>query len=115
MRVTLHSLLREGREVDYEVAHRRVPDDLLAALRRVGIREWAIWRSGTNLFHVVDCDDFEAALRQLADDPVDQRWQETMSAFVEGFARNPDGTAGMALRHVWTLSEQAHQTETDGS
>ncbi|HEX6686839.1 MAG TPA: L-rhamnose mutarotase [Candidatus Limnocylindrales bacterium] len=107
MWIALHSLLRDGQELGYEAAHERIPDDLLASLQRVGIREWRIWRSGGNLFHLVDCDDFEAALRQLADDPADKRWQEEMAAFVERFAENPDGVAQMALRHVWTLSEQA--------
>lgn len=107
MRVALHSFLREGQELAYEDAHRVIPPDLLAALQRVGITEWSIWRSGNHLFHLVDCEDFAAALTQLAGDPVDQRWQETMSAYVEGFATNPEGAGGQGLRHVWTLSEQA--------
>jgi hypothetical protein len=43
----------------------------------------------------------------LADDPVDQRWQQHMSQFVESFAQNPEGLAGQSLRHVWTMTEQA--------
>jgi L-rhamnose mutarotase len=107
MRIALHSFLHSGQELGYEQAHRVIPDDLLAALRRAGIRDWAIWRDGQDLFHIVDCDDFDAAQRALADDPVNQRWQETMSAYVARFAENPEGAAGVALRHVWTLSEQA--------
>jgi L-rhamnose mutarotase len=107
MRIALHSFLHPGQELGYEQAHRTIPDDLLAALQRAGIRDWAIWRDGRDLFHIVDCDDFDAAQRALADDPVNQRWQQTMSAYVARFADNPDGAAGMALRHVWTLSEQA--------
>jgi L-rhamnose mutarotase len=111
MRVALHSFLHDGRELDYEAAHQQVPAELLASLQRVGIREWIIWRSGNSLFHLVECDDFDAAIRQLADDPVDQRWQRVMSSYVEGFAQNPAGAAGMALRQVWTLSEQASAAE----
>jgi L-rhamnose mutarotase len=107
MRIALHSVLHDGAELGYEQAHRVVPDDLLAALRRAGIRDWAIWRDGRDLFHVVDCDDFDAAQRALADDPVNQRWQETMAAYVARFTENPEGAAGMGLRHVWTLREQA--------
>ncbi len=113
MGVALHSLLRHGQELGYEAAHERIPDDLLALLQRVGIRDWRIWRSGADLFHLVDCDDFEGALRRLAEDPVDKRWQETMAAYVEGFADNPDGVAGMGLRHVWSLSEQAASTKDE--
>jgi L-rhamnose mutarotase len=107
MRIALHSFLHSGQELGYEQAHQVIPDDLLAALRRAGIRDWAIWRDGQDLFHIVDCDDFDSAQRALADDPANQRWQETMSAYVARFAENPEGAAGVALRHVWTLSEQA--------
>lgn len=107
MRIALHSFLHPGQELGYEQAHQTIPDDLLAALQRAGIRDWAIWRDGQDLFHLVDCDDFDAAQRALAGDPVNQRWQQTMSAYVARFAENPDGAAGMGLRHVWTLSEQA--------
>ncbi|WP_422771100.1 L-rhamnose mutarotase [Plantactinospora sp. WMMC1484] len=107
MRVALHSFLHDGRETGYEEAHRTVPDDLLAALQRVGITEWVIWRSGRHLFHLVDCADFAAAMRELDGDPVNQRWQEFMAGYVERFAEDPDGAAGLGLRHVWTLTEQA--------
>jgi L-rhamnose mutarotase len=113
MWVALHSVLRPGQGRGYEAAHERIPDDLLALLQRVGIRDWRIWRSGSDLFHLVDCDDFEGALRQLADDPVDQRWQQAMAVYLEGFAANPNGVAGMGLRHVWSLSEQAASTKDE--
>ncbi|MEW9516123.1 L-rhamnose mutarotase [Streptomyces tubercidicus] len=107
MRIALHSRLHEGRELAYEAAHRTVPADLLAALQQVGITEWVIWRSGQDLFHVVECADFDAAMRELTDREVNQRWQEAMKAYVASFAQNPEGAAGLGLRHVWTLSEQA--------
>ncbi len=43
----------------------------------------------------------------LEHDPVNERWQAHMAAFVDHFEGDPDGAAGMGLRHVWTLSEQA--------
>ncbi|TWD80396.1 L-rhamnose mutarotase [Kribbella amoyensis] len=105
-RLALHSRLLPGTEESYEREHARVWPELIAVMRAAGIRDWSIWRSGRDLFHLVDCDDFEAAVAVLATDPVDQRWQQHMSQFVEGFAANPDGAAGQALRHVWTMSEQ---------
>jgi L-rhamnose mutarotase len=107
VRIALHSRLQDGQELAYEDAHRTIPDDLVAAFREVGITDWTIWRSGRDLFHLVDCADFEAALRRLAGDPADQRWQQTMRAYVAGFAEHPEGVAGMGLRHVWSLSGQA--------
>lgn len=107
MKVALHSLLRDGQETAYEEEHRTVPADLLLALQRAGIRDWTIWRSGSHLFHVVDSDDFSGAMDQLADHPVNHRWQEHMASFVDRFEENPDGEAGLGLRHVWTMTAQS--------
>ena len=105
-RLALHSRLIPGTEEAYEIEHARVWPELIAVMRTAGITDWSIWRSGRDLFHLVECDDFEAAVAQLKQDPVDQRWQQHMSQFVEGFAENPEGVAGQSLRHVWTMSEQ---------
>lgn len=104
--IALHSRLIEGTETAYETEHATVWPELITAMQRAGITDWRIWRSGRDLFHLVDCDDFDAALKQLATDPDDQRWQRHMSRFVEEFAENPDGAGGRGLRHIWSLSEQ---------
>jgi L-rhamnose mutarotase len=103
-RLALHSRLIPGTEEAYEREHARVWPELITVMNRAGIRDWSIWRSGRDLFHLVDCDDYPAAVAQLANDPVDQRWQTHMSQFVESFAQNEDGT--QPLNHVWTMSEQ---------
>jgi L-rhamnose mutarotase len=97
----LHSVLKPGREADYDRVHARVPDELLSALKESGIRDWRIWRSGRNLFHLVECDDFDAALRALADDPRNQRWQAFIGDYVDHFEDPADG-----LPLVWQLSAQ---------
>ena len=104
--IALHSRLAEGSETAYDTEHATVWPELITAMQRAGIADWRIWRSGRDLFHLVDCDDFDAALKQLANDPDDQRWQRHMSRFVVGFAENPEGAGGRGLRHVWSLSEQ---------
>lgn len=101
MIVALHSVLRPGREAGYDRVHARVPDDLLAALRDAGIRDWRIWRSGRNLFHLVECDDFDAALRALDDDPRNQRWQAFIGDYVDHFEGPANG-----LSLVWRMSAQ---------
>jgi L-rhamnose mutarotase len=105
-RVALHSVLREGMEAGYERAHVRVPGDLLASLRRSGISDWTIWRSGRNLFHLVECDDFPAAMAALADDPANHRWQTFINDYVDHFETTGDRDADMALAKVWRLTEQ---------
>lgn len=101
--VALHSVLKAGREADYDVVHQRIPDELLEAHRRAGITDWSIWRSGRDLFHLVECDDFPAAVRQLEHDPANKRWQEFIGAYVDHLAQSPEGPM---LRLVWRMLDQ---------
>jgi L-rhamnose mutarotase len=71
--VALHSGLRAGSEADYDAVHERIPGELIEAHRRVGIHDWRIWRSGRNLFHLAECDDFRAAIRELEHEPANER------------------------------------------
>ena len=106
MRIALHSEIREGAIDDYRTNHARIPDDLAATFARIGIHEWTIWRSGHRLFHLVECDDWDAAVAALADDPADHAWQADIGRFVELF-RDADGAEGTApLEQVWDLSAQ---------
>jgi len=101
--VALHSILRPGREEDYDLAHRRIPDDLLEAHLRAGVRDWRIWRSGRHLFHLVECDDLEASFRQLEHDPANERWQ----AFIGNYVDHMEPAAGdPALPLVWRMRDQ---------
>jgi L-rhamnose mutarotase len=97
--VALHSTLRAGREAEYDVVHERIPDDLIEAHRRAGIHDWQIWRSGRSLFHLVDCDDLEAALHALEHDPANERWQAFIGDYVERFD-------GAPLPLVWRMRDQ---------
>jgi L-rhamnose mutarotase len=113
MEVVLHSVLKDGQERNYETAHAEVPEDLLASLVRSGIRDWTIWRSGRHLFHLVECEDFAAAMSQLEVDPVNERWQKFIAQFVDHFEANGDGHEAMTLPRVWSLRAQAGSTVHD--
>ncbi len=104
--IALHSYVHVGHEQAYDETHARIPDDLVAAFARVGIRNWTIWRSGRDLFHLVDCDDFPAAVAQLASEPANERWQQLIGPHVERF--EPAGPNGepAAMGQVWTLADQ---------
>lgn len=105
MIVALHSVLRAGRDGDYDAVHARIPDDLLEAHRKVGIRDWRIWRSGRDVFHLVECDDFASAIRALDHDPANERWQAFIGSYVESSAT--------ALPLVWSMRDQQAANRTD--
>lgn len=104
--VALHSVLADGQEEAYEREHARISDDMVTALSEAGIRDWAIWRSGRDLFHLVETPDFAAALDALADDPRDQRWQRHMAGYVAHFLPEGMPLTRAQLRLVWTLRGQ---------
>ena len=111
MRVALHSVLREGREAGYVQAHLAIPEDLVESFKLVGIHDWSIWRSGLDLFHLVDCDDFAAAMDALATDPANERWQAFISQYVDHFVTTDDTPDGMVLERVWNLAQQRDGVE----
>ncbi|MFF7245765.1 L-rhamnose mutarotase [Embleya sp. NPDC008237] len=103
MRVALHTRLAAGRESEYEQAHREVPAALIAAIRAAGVHEWNIWRSGLDLFHVLECDDYAALLTSLADLPVNIEWQARMGELTEvPHDYSADGKEA-TLPLVWSL------------
>ncbi|MHA7987777.1 L-rhamnose mutarotase [Rathayibacter sp. CAU 1779] len=106
MRIALHSTLLPGAVDDYLREHARVPGELRDLFDRAGIRDWTIWRSGDRLFHLVECEDFEASMRVIRADDADKRWQHRIGVFVDDFF-GPDGDAGYTpLGQVWRLEEQ---------
>ncbi|WP_033338820.1 L-rhamnose mutarotase [Catenuloplanes japonicus] len=106
MRIALHSVVQPGTAEEYLRLHARVPDDLLPAFARAGIHDWTIWRSGERLFHLVDCDDWDAAVAVLDTEPANAAWQRTIGRVVREF-HGPDGKPAFApLAEVWQLTDQ---------
>jgi L-rhamnose mutarotase len=62
---------------------RAVWPELLDAIRAAGVTRWLIFRDGLELFHAMECDDYDRAIATLAPNPVNQRWQAEMARFTE--------------------------------
>jgi L-rhamnose mutarotase len=101
MRVALHTRLRPGAEEAYEAAHREVPAELRQAIRDAGVHEWTIWRSGQELFHVVECEDYARMLAELEALPVNVEWQARINALLE--VVHDYGDEHGSLPVVWEL------------
>ncbi|MEU1537975.1 L-rhamnose mutarotase [Actinacidiphila glaucinigra] len=103
MRVALHTKVRADWIAAYEAAHREVPAELTAAIRGAGVREWTIWRSGVDLFHLLDVDDYPAMLAALERLPADIAWQTRMAELLEVAHDYSAEGAGAPLPAVWEL------------
>jgi L-rhamnose mutarotase len=79
MKVGIHTRLKPGAVERYERYHKEVWPDVLAAIRRVGITRYLIFRDGLDLFHYIECGDYDRAIAELADDPINVKWQAEMA------------------------------------
>lgn len=103
MRIALHTRLKPGSEAEYEQAHRQVPPELVRQIRAAGATEWTIWRSGTDLFHVLECDDYAVLLAALEPSPANRAWQQQMSV-LQVVPHDYSGSGAVAgLPVVWQL------------
>jgi L-rhamnose mutarotase len=103
MRIALHTRVRHDRLTEYEQAHAAVPPELSAAIRAAGVTSWTIWRSGTDLFHVIDCADYPATLASLATNPVNITWQARMAELLVAPHDYSASGGDAALPVVWQL------------
>ena len=103
MRVALHTSVRADRVADYEQAHREVPEELTDAIRAAGASQWTIWRSGTELFHLLEVEDYAALIAELGKLPVNTAWQARMADLLEVAHDYSSGGADAPLPVVWQL------------
>ena len=103
MKVALHTQVRADLVDEYVRAHQEVPAELTDAIRAAGATSWTIWRSGTELFHVIECDDYQGLLDALAANPVNQRWQQRMAALLATVHDYSADGGQAALPVVWQL------------
>ncbi len=103
MRVALHTRVRAGREAEYDQAHQHVPLELVEAIRAAGVTEWTIWRSGRELFHLIECVDYAAVLERLQGQEVNLEWQARMAELLEVVHDYSDSGSAAGLMPVWQL------------
>ncbi|WP_030231236.1 L-rhamnose mutarotase [Streptomyces sp. NRRL S-350] len=103
MRIALHTRVREDRIEEYEAAHRQVPAELTAAISAAGVTSWTIWRSGAELFHLLECEDYARLLARLEKLPVNIAWQSRMAELLDVVHDYSDAGAAAGLPVVWEL------------
>jgi L-rhamnose mutarotase len=103
MRIALHTRVRADRIDEYEAAHREVPEGLVQAIRAGGATSWTIWRSGTDLFHVIECEDYDALIVDVGAQPVNSAWQARMAELLEVVHDYSTGSGETALPVVCEL------------
>jgi L-rhamnose mutarotase len=104
MEIALHTVLKRGREKDYDTAHEAIPGAVAHKLRAAGVRDWRIWRDGRHVFHLVEVEDYDSMRAALRDDPDNVAWQATVGPLFDQPDSYEGGDSGLA--QVWTLADQ---------
>lgn len=81
MKVALHTRLLADGVAGYQEAHDTIPPAIRELLRRGGATSWTIWRNGVDLFHLVECEDWEILQAFMAEQDEDREWQERVGRF----------------------------------
>ena len=87
----------------YEAAHREVWPELLSLLKQVGVEHYSIFRRGVDLFFYMQVPDFERAWNEIDNSPVNQRWQDKMTALFEPPADLQPGERFPMMREIFFL------------
>ncbi|MFM9694928.1 L-rhamnose mutarotase [Streptomyces europaeiscabiei] len=103
MRIALHTRVRADRVEEYDAAHREVPEELTTAIRAAGVSEWTIWRSGTDLFHLLEVEDYAAMIAELEKLPVNIAWQARMADLLDVVHDYSASGCDAGLPVVWEL------------
>jgi L-rhamnose mutarotase len=85
---------------EYVAAHAAVWPEMLQALRDAGIRNYSIFRDGSNVFGYFEADDLDRAGAYMDAQEVSARWQDAMADLLE--ERVPDA-GPPALEQIFRL------------
>jgi L-rhamnose mutarotase len=81
VKVALHTRLRPDGVEGYQDAHDHIPPVIRELLRTGGAASWTIWRNGVDLFHLVECEDWDALQAFMARHEEDAEWQARVGQF----------------------------------
>lgn len=103
-RIALHTRLKPGREDEYDQVHQSIPVELADAMRSVGVHNWTIWRSGRELFHLIEVEDYARMRKFLATHPANVPWQARMAKLLE--VEDDYSGDDRGIGKVWELPKQ---------
>jgi L-rhamnose mutarotase len=92
--------VRPDKLEEYIEAHRDVWPEMVGALSDAGIRNYTIFRYGSEMFGYFESDDPAAAAAYMAAQEVNTRWQDAMADLLE--ERVP-GAGPPALEEIFRL------------
>ena len=106
--VTIHTRLKAGKEAEYDKIHQIIPPELDALLREHGVISWRIYRKDRDLFHAIECTNYEKLMAGVAEHPINVAWQTKMGELLE-ITHDYSNPHENILSLVWQLPETAEK------
>ncbi|MGD9091258.1 MAG: L-rhamnose mutarotase [Anaerolineales bacterium] len=75
--------LKPGSAEEYIRLHKNMDSELFEAISKAGIRNFSIFIHGDELFSYLECNDWEAAMAYLENDPPTQEWSKLMETLLD--------------------------------
>ena len=102
MKVGLRTRIKAGSEGRYEEYHRAVWPEVVREIRRAGITKYVIFRDGLDVFHYIECDDYDRAIAEIAKDPTSMKWEAEISTMMES-THDFSGESSDRMTKIWEL------------
>lgn len=96
--------VRADRLAEYKLAHEHVWPEMLEALSRTGWRNYSLFlREDGLLVGYLETDDFSGALRRMAEQDVNSRWQAAMQDYFEALEGSRPDERMLRLEEIFHL------------
>ena len=103
-RVCFLGRIRPDRLEEYRVRHARVWPDMLAALREAGWGNYTLFLTDDGLLvGYLETQDYQAALRRMAQTDINSRWQEEMAPFFAELDGRPPNQGFQRIEEIFHL------------
>jgi L-rhamnose mutarotase len=102
MQVGLRTRIKPGLEERYEEYHRAVWPEVVQEIRRAGITKYVIFRDGLDVFHYIECDDYDRAIAEIGMDPVSMKWEAEIAMLMEA-THDFSGESSDRMKKIWQL------------
>ena len=68
----------------YISRHKNIWPEMVAELKRAGIRNYSLFLGGNEVYGYWECDDLEATINFLNNSEINKKWQESMKCIITG-------------------------------
>ena len=92
-RIATYMRLKPGLQAAYRAEHDHIWPEVVAGIRRFGLRNYSIYSHGRELYSYFEMADLDEAMAMAAGDPDNRRWQAHMAGFFEVSPGVGDGSA----------------------